>query len=41
MYDARNPKSVLYDNPGRWDGEGGKGGVQEGGDKCISNANSC
>ena len=27
MYDAGNPKSVLYDNPERWDGEGGKGAV--------------
>ena len=24
MYDARNPKPMLYDNAGRWDGEGGK-----------------
>ena len=26
MYDARNPKPVICDHPGRWDKEGGGGG---------------
>ena len=32
LYDARNPKLVLWDNLEGWDGEEGGTGVQEGGD---------
>ena len=41
LYDARNPKSVICDNLGGWDGEGGGKEVQEGGDICIPMAYSC
>ena len=41
MYDAGNPKLVLYDNLELWDGKGGERGVQEVGDICIPMANSC
>ena len=41
MYDAGTPKPGLYDNLRGWDGEGDGKGVQEGGDICIPNADSC
>ena len=41
MYDAGSPKSVLCDNLEGWSGEGARRGDQEGGDTCITMANSC
>ena len=41
MYDTGNPKSLLCDNLEGWDGREVGGGVQEGGDICIPNADSC
>ena len=35
MYDAGNPKQVLYDNLDRWDREGSGWEVEKGGDICI------
>ena len=32
---------MLRDNPEMWDGEGDGRGVEEGGDICISGADSC
>ena len=40
MYDAENPKPVLYDNLMGWEGEGG-GGFQKGGAICIPHTDSC
>ena len=40
MYDARHPKSVLHDNLEGQGGEGGRRGVQDGGDTCIPMADS-
>ena len=41
VYEARNPKPVLCENLERSDGEGSGRRVQEGGDICIPNADSC
>ena len=41
MHEAGHPKLVLWDNPEGWGGEGGGKGVQDGGDICISGADSC
>ena len=41
MYDAGNPKPVLYDNREGWGGEGGRKEIQEWGDTCMSVADSC
>ena len=41
MYDAGNPKLVLYGNLQGWDGKGSERGVQEVGDICIPMADSC
>ena len=35
MYEVERPKPVFFDNLEGWGGEG-EGGVQEGGDTCIS-----
>ena len=40
MYDARNPKQVLWDNLEGHSGEGGGSEVQDGGDTCIPMADS-
>ena len=40
MYDAGNPKSVLHDNLEGCGREGGER-FQEGGDTCMSMADSC
>ena len=41
MYDAGIPKPVLCENLEGWSGEGGRRGVQKGGDSCMLMANSC
>ena len=41
MHKAGHPKLVLWDNPERYCGEEGGKGVQDGGDTCISVADSC
>ena len=41
LYDAGNPKLVLRDNLEGWDGEGGRRGLEEGGDIGIPMADSC
>ena len=41
LYEAGNLELVLCDNLAGWDGEGGGRKVQEGGDICISMADSC
>ena len=41
LYEAGDLKLVLCDNLAGWDGEGGGRKVQEGGDICISMADSC
>ena len=35
MHEAGHSKLVLWDNPERWDGEGGGSGVQDGGHMCT------
>ena len=40
MHEAEHSKSVLWDNPEGWGGEGGVRGIQWG-DTCTSVANSC
>ena len=41
MHEAGHSELVLWDNPERWGGEGGKSGVQDGGDTCTPVADSC
>ena len=41
LHDAGSSKSVLCDNLEGWDAKGGGNEVQEGGDICISMADSC
>ena len=41
LYDAGNPKLVLYDHLAGWDGKGDGKEVQEGGDLCKLLADSC
>ena len=36
MHEAGHSKSVLWDNPEGWSGEGGVRGIQEGGNMYIS-----
>ena len=40
IYDAGHPKPVLCDSLEGWGVEGGRGGVQDAGDACLSVANS-
>ena len=41
LYKSGKPKPGLCDNLEGWDGVGGEREVQQGGDVCISMADSC
>ena len=40
-HETGHPKPVLLDNPEGQEGEGGGTGVQDGGDTCVTLADSC
>ena len=40
-HETGHPKPVLLDNPEGQGGEGGGKGVQDGGDTCVTLADSC
>ena len=41
MHETGHSKSVYWDNPEGWDGEGGRREFQDGADTCAPMADSC